>query len=443
MTAPDVVIIITDEERAAPTYEPAELRAWRETRLKGRRWFTDHGVDFARHYVAATACVPSRPSLLTGQYPDLHGVTQTDGLAKQADDSRMRWLRPGEVPTIGHWFRAAGYDTHYDGKWHVSHADIMVDGVPLPTNTADGAVIADNVERYRRADPLDPYGFTGWIGPEPHGGRLRDCGYVRDPLIAARVVAWLADRYARRRAGDADALRPFLLVVGFVNPHDIVLWPLWARRGLPFEARPDDPPPIPPSPTDHEDLADKPAAQLAFRGAYPSAYGPPVMVRRAYRRDDEYRWLYHRLHLEVDTPIDQVRLAVTSGGSGDAVLALTSDHGDLLGAHGGLHQKWFNLYDEAVRVPLQIVRIGEHPTSPATVTDAVTSHVDLLPTLLGLAGIDAPSARRELEADHSEVHPLPGRDLSELVHRPSAVLEGGAYVMSRDNILEGDGIANA
>ena len=41
------------------------------------------------------------------------------------------------------------------------------------------------------------------------------------------------------------------------------------------------------------------------------------------------------------------------------MLVRTADHGDLLGAHGGLHQKWFNLYDEATRVPFVIARIGE------------------------------------------------------------------------------------
>ncbi len=114
---------MTDEERAAPVYETEELREWRRT-LLGTAWFDDHGVSFDRHYTGSLACVPSRPTLFTGQYPDVHGVTQTDGLGKMADDSRMRWLRPGEVPTLGNWFRAAGYDTVYDGKWHISHADL-------------------------------------------------------------------------------------------------------------------------------------------------------------------------------------------------------------------------------------------------------------------------------------------------------------------------------
>lgn len=38
MTArPDVIVIMTDEERAAPPYENDELREWRRT-LAGARW---------------------------------------------------------------------------------------------------------------------------------------------------------------------------------------------------------------------------------------------------------------------------------------------------------------------------------------------------------------------------------------------------------------------
>jgi arylsulfatase A-like enzyme len=121
---PDVVIFLTDEERAAPPYESAELAAWRRDALPGNQWFVDNGVSFTRHYTGSLACVPSRPTLFTGHYPDVHGVTQTDGLGKDASDSRMRWMPPGEVPTLGNWFRAGGYDTHYDGKWHISHADL-------------------------------------------------------------------------------------------------------------------------------------------------------------------------------------------------------------------------------------------------------------------------------------------------------------------------------
>ena len=370
---PDIIIVMTDEERATPPYESDDVLAWRQRALTGRRWFDEHGVSFGHHYTGSLACVPSRPTIFTGQYPDLHGVTQTDGIGKAFDDSRMRWLRRGEVPTLGNWFRAAGYDTHYDGKWHISHADLTdpATGGPLATNDDDGVVDPAAVQRYLDADPLAPFGFSGWVGPEPHGAGLANSGFRRDPLIADRVVAWLQDRYARRRAGDAAALRPFLLVASFVNPHDIVLFPTWAVRS-PLSASPLDPPPVPAAPTATEDLRTKPAAQIAFREAYYSGYGPAPAIQQVYDRGAQrYRDMYYRLHAEVDGPIDRVRRAVTEGGSADAVLVRTADHGDLLGAHGGLHQKWFNLYDEATRVPFVIARVGARaiPAAPGQRTD--------------------------------------------------------------------------
>ncbi|MGB9345057.1 MAG: sulfatase-like hydrolase/transferase, partial [Ilumatobacteraceae bacterium] len=382
---PDVIVIMTDQERAAPPYESDALAAWRRETLTGRQWFAEHAVSFERHYTGSLACVPSRPTLFTGQYPDLHGVTQTDGLGKQYDDSRLRWLPEGEVPTLGNWFRAAGYDTHYDGKWHISHADLTdpATGDILATNDDDGVVDPAAVQRYLDADPLAPYGFSGWVGPEPHGAPLANAGVRRDSLIADRVVAWLEDRYARRVAGDADALRPFLLVVSFVNPHDIVLFPAWIRQGLPIEPGPGDPPTVAPSPTDDEDLATKPAAQIAYREAYPTGYGPVALVGKSYRdHAQEYRDLYYRLHAEVDGPLDRVRQAVTDahtqGAFEEAVVVRTVDHGELLGAHGGLHQKWFNLYDEATRVPFEVVRLGAAPSTPRAIDDAPTSHIDLV-----------------------------------------------------------------
>jgi arylsulfatase A-like enzyme len=404
----------------------------------GRRWFAEHGVVFGRHYTGSLACVPSRPTLFTGQYPDVHGVTQTDGLGKDPDDSAMRWLRPDEVPTLGHWFRAAGYDTHYEGKWHLSHADLLDDdGRSLATNDDDGVVDEAAVDRYLAADRLDPFGFSGWVGPEPHGGALANSGLRRDPLTARRVVAWLEDRYARRRAGDPAAARPFLLVASFVNPHDIVLFPLWVRND-PFVGRHDEAPDVPPPPTAGEDLSTKPAAQAAFRDAYPTGYAPlPTDVYDT--RSDEYRRLYYRLHAEVDASIDAVRRAVTDGAAAETVMVLSADHGELLGAHGGLHQKWFNLYDEATRVPFVVVRTGSTPTTPRRVDDVATSHVDLVPTLLSAAGIDVAVVAAQLQTRFSEVHPLPGRDLMPLVDGTADDWPDRAvYMLTRDNILEGD-----
>ena len=440
MTRPDVIIIMTDEERAAPPYEGPELQAWRDEVLTGRKWFEDNGVSFGRHYTGSLACVPSRPTIFTGQYPDVHGVTQTNGLGKMHDDSRMRWMREGEVPTLGNWFRAGGYDTHYDGKWHITHADLFGDdGEVLATNDDDGTVDAVAVRSYVDADVLKPFGFSGWVGPEPHGASLANSGFRRDPLIADRVVAWLEDRYVKRRAGDEAALRPFLLVASFVNPHDIVLFPAWARRGNPVEPSPSDPPAVPPAPTQREDLATKPAAQTAYRASYPSTYGPARAVAGAYEKGQQaYRDLYYRLHAEVDSPLDRVRRAVTEGGSEEALLVRTSDHGELLGSHGGLHQKWFTLYDEAARVPFTIVRTGANATKARRIESMPTSHIDIVPTLLAAAGIDEESVAAQLARDFSELHRLPGQNLLPFLDSAEPERDRSVYLMTRDNMPEGD-----
>ena len=444
MTRPDVIILMTDQERAAPPYESPELAAWRNETLAGAQWFEDNGVSFRRHYTGSLACVPSRPTLFTGQYPDVHGVSQTNGLGKMEDDSRMRWLRPGEVPTLGHWFRAGGYDTQYVGKWHMTHADLIdpATGESLATHDDQGKLDTQAVQQYLDADPLDPFGFSGWVGPEPHGGDPAQSGMVCDPIYADRAVAWLHDRYARRRAGEVAAERPFLLVVCFVNPHDIVYAPAWLGRvgpASPFADETDVVPNVAPSPTDDEDLASKPAAQIAYRTSYPTTHGPAPLIERAYRDGaQEYRNLYYRLHLESDGPIDRVRRAVTEDGSSDAMLVRTSDHGELLGAHGGLHQKWFNLYDEATRVPFTIARIGSQATPARVIDGAPTSHVDLVPTLLSAAGIDEKSTAAQLQSSFTELHELPGHDLMPVVAGEPADASRTVFAITRDNMPEGD-----
>jgi len=129
---------------------------------------------------------------------------------------------------------------------------------------------------------------------------------------------------------------------------------------------------------------------------------------------------------------------VTDGGSDDAVLVRTSDHGELLGAHGGLHQKWFNLYDEATRVPFTIVRTGEQVTAARTVDDAPTSHIDLVPTLLSAAGIDQGAVGEQLGSSFSELHPLPGYDLMPVIDGDTADADRTVYAITRDNMPEGD-----
>jgi arylsulfatase len=95
----------------------------------------------------------------------------------------------------------------------------------------------------------------------------------------------------------------------------------------------------------------------------------------------------------------------------DTVVVFTADHGEMGGAHGGLKGKGPFSYEENAHVPLIIA----HPAAKAGATClALTSHLDLLPTFVGLTGL--PDANRP-----QAVKALPGHDFSALLADPDKV----------------------
>lgn len=423
---PNVLLFLVDELRYPTVYDGPVLREWMERNLHAQNVLRKNGVDFKRHYVQSAACAPSRASIFTGQYPSLHGVSQTDGIGKTAQDPGMYWLDPNMVPTLGDYFRAAGYRTHYKGKWHISEADIKVPGThnSLNSNDANGTPIPENTVLYERANRLDDYGFDGWIGPEPHGQAQSNSGWVRDPLYMQEALRVLD------RLEEDPSDEPWLLVNSYVNPHDIVLFGLlWKSWGFPY---PTDAqvPPIPEPPTQHEDLSTKPRCQASYIDIYPQMLLPQPQI-------DLYRQFYYFLQVEAENKVLAVyERLMRSRFADDTIIVFTSDHGEMLGAHGGMHQKWYQAYEETIHVPLIIT--GKPVTQEARDIHQLTSHADLLPTLLGLAGIDAEHAAKEVAKTHGETRRLVGRNLAEVV-RGEAHLKPGepVYFMTVDDVAQG------
>jgi arylsulfatase A-like enzyme len=68
------------------------------------------------------------------------------------------------------------------------------------------------------------------------------------------------------------------------------------------------------------------------------------------------------------------------------VVVVTSDHGESIGEHGKIgHNGWYN---EQLKVPLIIY----DPASPSFVSDAPAQSIDILPTVLGILGVDTPAS---------------------------------------------------
>src|SRR5690606_20401797 len=276
---PNFLFMLVDEMRYPPVYESEQLGKFRKTYLKTQNALRASGVEFHRHYAASTACAPSRASIFTGHYPSLHGVTQTTGIAKSGHDPDVYWLDPSSVPTLGDYFRAAGYRTFYRGKWHISEADLAVPGshVAIPSYTETGARDSSNERLYQEADRLAGYGFEGWIGPEPHGSSPLDTGSSpsggrlgRDQGFAAQAVELI------RRLENGRQNQPWLMVTSFVNPHDIALWGFAARALGVFDFTVD--PSVPQlsglfdlpqfGRTLTDDLSRKPSCQASYQATY-------------------------------------------------------------------------------------------------------------------------------------------------------------------------------
>lgn len=106
---PNFLFMMVDEMRGPVVYESRALLGWRQEFLRTQSALMATGVSLTKHSIASTACVPSRASVFTGQYPSLHGCTQTDGGGKGAVENDMFWLQPNTVPTMGNYFKGAGY----------------------------------------------------------------------------------------------------------------------------------------------------------------------------------------------------------------------------------------------------------------------------------------------------------------------------------------------
>ncbi|MBI5589118.1 MAG: sulfatase-like hydrolase/transferase [Deltaproteobacteria bacterium] len=421
---PNFLILMCDEMRFPPVYESGSTKAFRLQYLKTQAFLRQNGVDFQRHYAASVACVPGRASIYTGQYPSLHGVTQTTGAAKESFDPDVFWLDPNAVPTLGDYFRAAGYSTFWRGKWHASDADMLIPGTHNQLLSYDSSTGAPDPARqalYDASDRLGRYGFSGWIGPEPHGREPLNSGSSVPPDQQGRDVGFAQQVQSLIRQLDRERSSvPWLVVSSFVNPHDITLWGLWANLGFAggfqFDIEEGVVPvdlfdPVLFDQTVNDNLASKPSAQASYQASY-AKWMQPILNNSATL--ERYYRYYYQLHKNVDEQMMMVLQALLgSRYKNDTIVVFTSDHGDLLGSHHGMHQKWYTAYEEAIRVPLIIWNKKLFPSYRAI--DTLTSHIDLLPTLMGLAGIHPEQLREILAVDHSDARPLVGRDLTPLI----------------------------
>jgi len=317
------------------------------------------GVLFENAYCAHPLCVPSRMAFMTGRYPLDLGIWTNAGILSS------------DVPTFAHALNAAGYETVLCGRMHFVGPDQNHGFAQRLVGDISGARTGGDMRTLFE-------GVWSWKANRQTADTLRDDAVgpgkatyeVYDADVVARACRWIEDRAA---AGERDV--PFLLVVGFLLPHN----PYVCTRSLFEEYLETLPPPVP-----YETDDEHPAVIELKR-----TRGMHTVTLEQQRRA---RAAYYGLTTTLDANVGRILDALDASGLRDSThVVYTSDHGDLCGEHG----LWWkdSFYEGSVGVPLiwvppQAGVRGWRVRAPASLLDVSASMVDLAgaPELPGARG---------------------------------------------------------
>jgi arylsulfatase A-like enzyme len=330
---PNFVVIFTDDQTyRAIGYNNPMVKTPHLDRLAQR------GMIFNRAYVATPICAASRASILTGLFPQQH---QSVGLDGSGFENNV--VKNGKYKTIAHLLTDAGYVTGFCGKSHLG-------------------------------DPKR-YGFT-------HGKLHKDL-YDNEPFA-------FAEKFVEARGADN---KPFFLWVASRQPH-VPLLPAqkWLDQYTDTQLKVDG------------NWLVTPPLESFFNQGLPGEYyfrdskhtenykqtpsGPPRS--KAVIRDFMLAYYATISHLDHQVGRLAARLAET-GLDKNTVIVFLSDNGYHLGNHG-LGNK-ITMHEESVRVPMFIVDSStQTPVTKGTAgrSDALVSSLDVMPTVLEMAGVEPP-----------------------------------------------------
>jgi arylsulfatase A-like enzyme len=362
--------------------------------VPGREYLKQNGTTFLNHQAASQVCSSARSVIYTGLHIQHTGVFDNMEAPWQPDMST-------ELETIGHRLQKLGYHAAYQGKWHLS-------------GTLDTAHVPVDAPLLKYRDVIEGYGFRDFMGL----GDLIDGpigGYRFDNFATTSAATWM-----RTTAHELKAKgQPWFMAVNLVNPHDV----MYVNSDAPGETvqgkaagYPIERPPqndlyfanwdVPLPATRHQPL-DTPGRPRAHR-----EYQATQDILLGQWPDEDRRWrilqnYYFNCIRDCDRYLVRLLEDLKDNGLDDStIVVFTADHGELGGAHQ-MRGKGANAYREQQHLPLMIV----HPAYPGGSTKAMSSQIDLAPTLLALTG-------KRSDAVASAGAGLPGRNLSTVLSAP-------------------------
>jgi arylsulfatase A-like enzyme len=345
----NLILFLPDQQRAETIacYGGVNVHAPNLNKL------ASESVVFERTYVTHPVCTPSRSSLMTGTWPHINGCT------RNSVPLDRRFLVFPEL------MADKDYRTAYIGKWHLGKAGPIGRGFEEWVSTDDHGDYTNFL-------------VSKGIAPDKPNGRFSELAISSLPIELSRpkFLETRACEFIEKHRGD-----PFILVVGFVEPHSPYNGPLNHEHPL-DEIELDVTATLPES----EDIP------LRYRLMREWQQAEAVLDRERLPTQlffgvtpEEYRSIKQR-YLGLVTLVDQSIGAILAclkrwDLTDNTIVVHTSDHGDSLGAHHLFGKE--TMFEEATRVPFLIRLPGQ--TRAKTIPRSV-SHIDFVPTLLDLLG---------------------------------------------------------
>ena len=399
---PNILFIITDQQPIScvsaygnPTIKTPNIDE-----------IAQSGFLLENHYIAAFACSPSRASMLTGRYLHNHNVFTNN---VQLDPT---------IPSLGTLLSQANYHTGYFGKAHLGGAMYVGrehgDGIDYMHITEPPDPVGEAIKDYWHHERVE--GDSGWITKRIEDGLGEDfpqLGFQEWAGGWRDYKDWLighGQQEFAQLAGNHDALQsapegehmysklgeayhmaafftektnvfvkkhkqsdqPWAAVISFFGPHLPVAPPkpwdtLYSQNDVSLPANYMD------------SLKNKPRSQ----------YKPELQYVLGQWTNDQYKdyirryWGYSSY---IDSQIGKVFQTLKETGQWDnTIIVFTTDHGDMVAAHGMLYKLESNGYEELFHVPA-VLRIPGLAHNGVKI-NSLTSSVDLLPTILEAAGL--------------------------------------------------------
>lgn len=398
----NILLVFVDQERYFDRYPFP---------VPGRERLMQRGVTFTHHENNSNVCTSSRSVVYTGWHMPQTGLFDNMGLPWITHD-----LDPS-LGTLGTLLTDAGYYAAYKGKFHLNREmDALGD------LGGGGKVNLGQQPTAKFNKIMQGYGFQDYHGIGDVIGWSQG-GYLYDSETTGQTINWLRGTgHSLNRDG-----KPWFLAVNLVNPHDVMFidtdepgqkrqWKGSINDGG-ISMNPAQPPnheiyraawddvPLPAS--RHQSFTEpgRPPAHLNYQLARAALVGQFPDEDRRWRKLQNY---YFNCIRDCDTHVERIlaeldRLMLTK----NTIIVFTADHGEL-GGHHQMHGKGSSVYRQQMHVPLVVV----HPAYPGGKRcNALTCHLDIAPTLIGLTGL--PESKRKAILGKRK-----GKDLSPLLSAP-------------------------